>query len=100
MPTLLHTPSPSGDGSRDHAVFEAGHVALQSGRTFRNLRLSYKTFGTLNAAKSNLIVCPTSYSAQHHDTQFMVREGGALRAAQPGLHRRRGACPDGRPGLP
>jgi homoserine O-acetyltransferase len=63
---------------RDHQIFEAGNVPLQSGRTFRNMRLAYKTFGTLNAARSNVIVYPTSYSAQHHDTQFMVAEGGAL----------------------
>jgi homoserine O-acetyltransferase len=62
----------------DHQVFEAGDVVLQSGRTFRNMRLAYKTFGTLNADKSNVILYPTSYSAQHHDTQFMVSEGGAL----------------------
>lgn len=62
----------------DHQVFEAGHVVLQSGRTFRNMRLAYKTFGTLNADKSNVILYPTSYSAQHHDTQFMVSEAGAL----------------------
>lgn len=62
----------------DHAVFQAGNVALQSGRTFRNLSIAYKTFGTLNADKSNVIVYPTSYSAQHHDTQFMIAEGGAL----------------------
>jgi len=62
----------------DHQVFDAGHVLLQSGRTFRNMRLAYKTFGTLNAAKSNVIVYPTSYSAQHLDTQFMVGEGAAL----------------------
>jgi len=62
----------------DHQVFEAGDVVLQSGRTFRNMRLAYKTFGTLNADKSNVILYPTSYSAQHHDTQHMVSEGGAL----------------------
>jgi homoserine O-acetyltransferase len=62
----------------DHQVFEAGNVVLQSGRTFRNMRLAYKTFGTLNADKSNAILYPTSYSAQHHDTQFMVGESGAL----------------------
>jgi homoserine O-acetyltransferase len=59
-------------------AFDAGHVPLQSGRTFRNMRLAYKTFGTLNADKSNVIVYPTSYSAQHVDTQFMVGEGAAL----------------------
>ncbi len=59
-------------------VFHAGNVVLQSGRTFRNMSIVYKTFGMLNAARSNAIVYPTSYSAQHHDTQSMVREGGAL----------------------
>ncbi len=62
----------------DHATYDAGNVVLQSGRTFRNMKLVYKTFGTLNADKSNAILYPTSYSAQHHDKQFMVGEGAAL----------------------
>ena len=62
----------------DHQTFEAGDVTLQSGRVFRGLQIAYKTFGTLNADRSNVIVYPTSYSAQHHDTQFMVGEGAAL----------------------
>ncbi|QEI06477.1 alpha/beta fold hydrolase [Pigmentiphaga aceris] len=62
----------------DYETFNAGNVVLQSGRTFRNMALTYKTFGTLNADKSNVIVYPTSYAAQHYDIQFMVREGGAL----------------------
>ena len=64
--------------AKDYEVFNAGNVVLQSGRTFRNLFVAYKTFGTLNADKSNVIVYPTSYAAQHTDIQFMVREGGAL----------------------
>jgi len=64
--------------AKDYEVFNAGNVVLQSGRTFRNLFVAYKTFGTLNADKSNVIVYPTSYAAQHYDIQFMVREGGAL----------------------
>jgi len=64
--------------ARDYEVFNAGNVVLQSGRSFRNLFVAYKTFGTLNADKSNVIVYPTSYAAQHTDIQFMVREGGAL----------------------
>ena len=66
----------------DHRVFDAGPVLLQSGRTFRDMKLAYKTFGTLNADRSNVILYPTSYSAQHHDTQFMVSEGGALDPAK------------------
>ncbi|MFK7963073.1 MAG: alpha/beta fold hydrolase [Burkholderiaceae bacterium] len=64
--------------NQDFQIFEAGNVVLQSGRTFRNMLLAYKTFGTLNADKSNVIVYPTSYSAQHYDTQFMVGDGAAL----------------------
>ena len=60
------------------SIFQAGNVVLQSGRTFRNMFIAYQTYGTLNADKSNAILYPTSYAAQHHDTEFMVREGGAL----------------------
>ena len=62
----------------DFALFDAGNVVLQSGRTFRNMRLAYKTFGSLNADRSNVIVYPTSYSAQHMDTQYMIAPGAAL----------------------
>jgi len=68
--------------NNDYQIFDAGNVVLQSGRTFRNMTLAYKTFGTLNADKSNVIVYPTSYSAQHYDTQFMVGEGAALDTSQ------------------
>ena len=61
-----------------HGVFEAGDVVLQSGRTFPSMRIVYRTFGELNADRSNAIVYPTSFSAQHTDTQWLVREGGIL----------------------
>ena len=59
-------------------IFQAGDVVLQSGRVFPRMVVSYKTFGTLDAARSNVIVYPTSYSAQHADIEFMVADGGAL----------------------
>ena len=34
----------------DYKIFEAGDVVLQSGLTYRNARLAYKTYGTLDAA--------------------------------------------------
>ena len=40
----------------DYQIFEAGDVILQSGLTYRGARLAYKTYGTLNAAKSTVIV--------------------------------------------
>ncbi len=63
---------------RGVAVYQAGNVVLQSGRTFRGMKLAYKTYGRLDATRSNVIVYPTSYSAQHDDIDFMIGEGAAL----------------------
>jgi len=62
----------------DYLIFDAGNVVLTSGRTFPSMKVAYKTFGTLNADKSNVIVYPTSFSAQHYDLEWLLRPGGAL----------------------
>src|SRR3954447_2222798 len=62
----------------DEQIFEAGDVVLQSGVTFPSMRLAYKTWGTLNPAKDNVIVYPTSFSAQHYDTEWLIAPGGVL----------------------
>ena len=61
-----------------HHLYDALNVKLQCGRVLPRMTLAYKTFGTLAADRSNVILYPTSYSAQHTDTQFMVGEGAAL----------------------
>ena len=62
----------------DHQIFDAGDVHLQSGAVFPAMKLAYKTYGTLNAAKDNVIVYPTSFSAQHGDTQWLIKPDGVL----------------------
>ena len=62
----------------DYEVYDLGDVVLQSGITCRGARLAYKTYGELAADKSNVIVYPTSYGAQHYDTEWMIGEGRAL----------------------
>lgn len=62
----------------DYEIFELGDVALQSGATLRGAKLAYKTYGTLNADKSNVIVYPTWYSGQHYDNEWFIGEGMAL----------------------
>ncbi len=62
----------------DYEIFELGDVALQSGATLRGAKLAYKTYGTLNADKSNVIVYPTWYSGQHYDNEWLIGEGMAL----------------------
>jgi homoserine O-acetyltransferase len=62
----------------DYHVFEAGDVLLQSGVAFPSMQLAYQTYGTLSARKDNVIVYPTSFSAQHYDTEWLIQRGGAL----------------------
>ncbi len=62
----------------DYQIFEAGDVVLQSGLTYRGARLAYQTYGTLDATKSNVIVYPTSYGAQHTDTEWLIGTDKAL----------------------
>lgn len=62
----------------DYHTFALGPTVLQSGLTVPNPVLAYQTYGTLNADKGNVIVYPTSYGAQHHDTEWLIRPGGIL----------------------
>lgn len=62
----------------DHEIFEAGEVTLQSGAVFPGMRLAYRTYGRLNAARDNAILDPTSFGAQHQEIDWLVRPGGVL----------------------
>lgn len=62
----------------DYEIFDLGDMALQKGATLRDARLAYKTYGTLNARKDNVIVQPTWYSGQHADVEWTIGEGMAL----------------------
>jgi homoserine O-acetyltransferase/O-succinyltransferase len=64
--------------THDYRIFDAGDVQLQSGVVFPSMQLAYQTYGTLNARKDNVIVYPTSFSAQHYDTEWLIQRGGAL----------------------
>jgi homoserine O-acetyltransferase len=62
----------------DYSLFEAGNIVLQSGRTLRNGQLAYKTYGTLNEEKSNVILYMTSFAAHHYDVDWLIGAGKAL----------------------
>ena len=66
-------PSKPGEG-----LFELGDTVLQSGETLRNAKIAYKTHGRLAADKSNVILYPTPYSAQHSDIEWLIGPGKAL----------------------
>lgn len=62
----------------EYSIFNAGNIVLQSGMTFREAKLAYKTFGQLNASKSNVILCMTPFGAHHTDILWQVGPGKAL----------------------
>jgi homoserine O-acetyltransferase/O-succinyltransferase len=49
----------------DYELFTAGDFALQKGGVLPQAKLAFKTVGTLNAAKDNVILAPTWYSGNH-----------------------------------
>ena len=59
-------------------VFKAGNIVLQSGMTFRDMHLSYQTYGELNATRSNAILFMTPFSANHADIEWMIGPGKAM----------------------
>ena len=57
---------------RDYEIFEIENFSLQRGITLPRAELAYKTYGKLAQDKSNVILYPTSYGAQHHDTEWLI----------------------------
>jgi homoserine O-acetyltransferase len=56
----------------DHQTLDLGDVVLQSGMTYRGARLAYKTYGRLDAERSNAIVFCTPFGASHADLEFWI----------------------------
>src|SRR3954463_3411680 len=67
---------------QDYEVFDLGEFGLQSGNVIHGAKLAYKTFGELNADKSNAVVYPTWYSGFHWDNEWLIGEGMALDPAK------------------
>jgi homoserine O-acetyltransferase len=62
----------------DHETFDLGPLPLQRGLTLPKAHLAYKTYGTLAADKSNVILYPTSYGAHHSDVDWLIGPGRVL----------------------
>ena len=59
-------------------VFELGSFRLETGALLTNAKLVYKTYGTLAPDRSNVVLYPTSYGAQHTDIEWLIRPDGIL----------------------
>jgi homoserine O-acetyltransferase len=60
------------------STYSLGHVSLQKGGAIPDCKIAYKTFGSLNAEKSNVIVYPTWYSGYFIDNEWLIGKGMAL----------------------
>jgi len=67
----------------DYLIYNLGSFELQSDIILLDLKLAYKTYGSLNEAKDNVVVMPTFYTGSH-----MRNEGffGSGRAIDPAKH--------------
>ena len=63
-------------------VFAPGDFPVAKGGVIRNCRVPWKTHGTLNAAKDNVILYPCSYGASHPDMEFLIGPDGILDPAR------------------
>jgi homoserine O-acetyltransferase len=50
----------------------------QGGEALTGARLVYKTYGTLNADRSNAILFPTRFGGTHEQNEFLIKPGMAL----------------------
>lgn len=62
----------------DYEIFSLGDIQLQSGVTLPNAKLAYKTYGSLNADKNNVIIYPTWFTGFHSDNEWLIAKGMAL----------------------
>jgi len=56
--------------------------ALQCGAILSSASIVYKSYGELNNDKSNVILYPTSYGAQHRDIEWLIKPDGILDPSQ------------------
>ncbi len=59
----------------DYELFDLGDLPLQNGGTLRAAKLAYKTYGTLDDDKSNVILHPTWFSAWHDANEWTIEPG-------------------------
>lgn len=62
----------------DYERFHLGPTTLQRGMVIPDPWIAYKTYGELAPDRSNVILYPTSYGAQHTDTEWLIGPGRIL----------------------
>jgi len=80
---LAGAPAPKPEGVAEgphpeHQTFNLGEFQLESGVVVKDFQLSFVTYGTLNAKKSNAVLLPSFYANNHHGYDFLIGRGLAF----------------------
>jgi homoserine O-acetyltransferase len=79
---LTGAPSPrpdtGGPDKPETQVASLGSFRFASGETINDLKVSYVTYGKLNAAHDNAVLALQHFAGNHHDNEFLIGPGKAL----------------------
>lgn len=59
----------------DYETFLLGDFTLESGRVLPDAKLAYKTYGQLNAAKTNAVLLCSYFTGNHASYEFLIQPG-------------------------
>ncbi|WP_206935408.1 alpha/beta fold hydrolase [Roseococcus thiosulfatophilus] len=66
------------DWPTDQGEFHLGDFPLHRGGVLPDAKLAWRSHGTLSPARDNVVLYPTSYSAQHPDLEWLIGPEGVL----------------------
>ena len=71
-------PETGGPDTPEHQIASLGSFRFESGETINDLKVSYVTYGKLNAARDNAVLSLQHFAGDHHDNEFLTGPGKAL----------------------
>ncbi len=75
-------PEKSGPHTPEHQIASLGNFRFESGETIDELKVSYVTYGKLNAARDNAVLSLQHFTGDHHDNEFLIGPGKAFDPAK------------------
>jgi homoserine O-acetyltransferase/O-succinyltransferase len=79
---LAGAPSPqpeaAGPDTPERQMASLGSFRFESGETIDDLKVSYVTYGKLNAARDNAVLSLQHFTGDHHDNEFLIGPEKAL----------------------
>ncbi|MDH7975233.1 alpha/beta fold hydrolase [Sphingomonas sp. AR_OL41] len=74
----LATTGPARAADGDRRAFVINNFALENGTVLPEAKVMYATYGTLNAARDNVVLLPSHYMADSHGYEWLIGPGKAL----------------------